>query len=184
MGGYNFKFRITKLDRFNYPMLKNRLIDFYLHTFTNGEFAQYIDYQTAEKTIDDIMENGFGNIVLYDDKPIAFTLATTLLNDKEFSSEEINNIELEDTIYIAEVVVHSDFRKKGIATALIENLLERVDNNYTGVTIRVWEKNTPALKLYKKLGFRQIATISQTKKISPTEEFQMKKIYLYKLLNS
>lgn len=180
----NSIFRITRLDRFNYPMLRSRLIDLYLTTFTKGKYAQYIETQTAGATIDYLIENGFGNIVINDDQPVAFALATSLFNDKEFPSGEIDNIKLENTVYIAEVVVHSDFRRMGLATALIKNLIERVGNDYTGVVIRVWEKNRPALKLYQKLGFNQIAEISQSKMSSPTEEFKMKKIYLYKKLTS
>ncbi|MDD4778095.1 MAG: N-acetyltransferase [Fermentimonas sp.] len=180
----NSKFRITRLDRYNYPMLKRRLIDLYIFTFTKGEYAQYIDNQTSESTVDYLIQNGFGNVVLDNDQPVAFALATSLLYDKEFPAGKIEDIKLENTVYIAEVIVHNDFRRIGLATALIENLLKRVVGDYTGAAIRVWKKNKPALKLYQKLGFKQIAEISQTKMSSPTEEFQMKKIYLYKKLTS
>jgi ribosomal protein S18 acetylase RimI-like enzyme len=184
MDDSNHKFRIARLDRFSYPMLRSKLIDLYLFSFTTGEYAQYIDSHTAEKTIDVLFENGFGNVVLDNDQPIAFALATSLLYDKEFPLAEIKNIQAENTIYIAEVIVHIDFRRKGLATALIDNLLERIDSNYTGVVIRVWEKNIPAISLYQKLGFDPIANISQNKMSSPTEAFQMKKIYLYKTIRS
>lgn len=176
------KFIISKLDRFNYPMLKSRLIDLYLQTFTKGEYAQYIDIQTAGDTLDYLIENGYGNIVMHDEQPIAFALATALLYDKEFPIEEIKNIKPESTIYIAEVLVHIDFRRKGLACALIESLLDR--DNYTGATIRVWDKNRPAIELYKKLGFNKIAEISQSKMSSPEVEFQMNKIYMYKKLTA
>ena len=180
----NLEFRIARIDRFNYLALKSKLIDLYIDTFTKGEYSQHIDFKTAESTIDELIENGFGNIVLYDTQPIAFALATKLLNDKEFPLNDINNIQVDNAIYIAEVVVNNNFRRKGLATALINSLLYIEDNNYTGAVIRVWENNVPALKLYKKLGFKHIADIIQNKKSSPFDEFQMRKIYLYKKLTS
>jgi hypothetical protein len=74
----NFKFRILSLDRFNYPMLKSRLIDLYLTAFTQGEYAQYIDKADAEETVEFLIENGFGYIAIYNEEIVAFTLATTL----------------------------------------------------------------------------------------------------------
>ena len=77
----------------------------------------------------------------------------------------------------------SDFRRNGLATALIDRLIGLEKYKYSGAVIRVWEKNRPALSLYQKLGFSRVAEISQTKMSSPTEEFQMRKIYLYKNFN-
>jgi ribosomal protein S18 acetylase RimI-like enzyme len=179
----NFKFRILSLDRFNYPMLKSRLIDLYLTAFTQGEYAQYIDKADAEETVEFLIENGFGDIAIYNEEIVAFTLATTLSFDKEFPIGVLDNVKHDNIVYIAEVIVNSDFRRNGLATALIDRLIGLEKYKYSGAVIRVWEKNRPALSLYQKLGFSRVAEISQTKMSSPTEEFQMRKIYLYKNFN-
>jgi ribosomal protein S18 acetylase RimI-like enzyme len=52
---------------------------------------------------------------------------------------------------------------------------------YTDAVIRVWDKNTGALNLYKKQGFSEIAEIIQEKiQQDGMTVFQMNKIYLHK----
>ena len=50
--------------------------------------------------------------------------------------------------------------------------------------IRVWEENRTACNLYKKLGFRPIAAITQTKRRPSGEPFEMRKLYFLMVLQT
>ena len=55
------------------------------------------------------------------------------------------------------VAVHPDFRRKGIAEALIEELVETLKRKDSHcLTLEVRASNGPAIALYEKLGFAQV----------------------------
>jgi len=54
--------RIFGLDEYNYPKFRGKIIDLYLHAFTTGEYAQYIEPEVAESTIDELVRRGFGKM--------------------------------------------------------------------------------------------------------------------------
>lgn len=56
-------------------------------------------------------------------------------------------------IEICKIAVLPKFRKKGIATELLEKMLS---DNYSKVFLEVRKSNIPAINLYKKLGFKEI----------------------------
>lgn len=58
-------------------------------------------------------------------------------------------------VYITNVAVFRDFRRKGIAGRLIDILLKTVqDENAEFVTLEVRKSNTSAISLYRKKGFQ------------------------------
>lgn len=173
--------RVFGLDQFNYPKFRGEIIDLYLNAFTTGEYAQYIPMETAESTLDESFRTGFGNMAFVDERLAGVLIALPLLHDKEFSKEKCPEIPIEKAVYIAEVMVHTNYRGKGIASQLIENLLEQASDVYVYAVIRVWDENKPALSLYEKIGFKPSgAEIVQTKMRNEDETFEMKKIYLVK----
>jgi ribosomal protein S18 acetylase RimI-like enzyme len=52
--------------------------------------------------------------------------------------------------FITWLFVHPDSRRKGVATAMVRQLLDQLDGT---VTLNVVKGNTPALTLYQSLGF-------------------------------
>lgn len=59
-----------------------------------------------------------------------------------------------DEGYIFNVAVRENFRKKGVATALINELVTfGKKNNFSFITLEVRESNEPAKSLYSKFGF-------------------------------
>ncbi len=55
------------------------------------------------------------------------------------------------------VAVHPDFRRRGVAQDLIVNLVEALKAQHSHcLTLEVRASNTPAIKLYEKLGFSQV----------------------------
>ena len=60
-----------------------------------------------------------------------------------------------DTVWhIMNVAVDPAHRRSGIATALIEGLLERIDDDAARYTLEVRESNVGAISLYERYGFR------------------------------
>lgn len=57
------------------------------------------------------------------------------------------------SIHIWDLVVHSEFRGKGIGTNLMKFTEEIAKNKYQYLTLAVLENNTRALRLYQKLGY-------------------------------
>ena len=55
------------------------------------------------------------------------------------------------------VAVHADYRRRGIAEALISSLMERLWSlGSHSLTLEVRASNAPAVALYEKLGFAQV----------------------------
>ena len=57
---------------------------------------------------------------------------------------------------IENVVTNSNYRKKGIATSLMEYIFAL--NMYERYILEVLDTNENAIKLYKKLGFKEVGT--------------------------
>lgn len=59
--------------------------------------------------------------------------------------------------HITNIAVHPDYRRKSIATTLINHFINYAkENNFEFVTLEVRESNTPAIECYKKLGFQEV----------------------------
>ena len=62
-----------------------------------------------------------------------------------------------DEGYISNVAVAKDFRRQGIADALIDELTRRAEKlSLAFMTLEVRESNAPAIALYKKHGFTEV----------------------------
>ena len=60
-----------------------------------------------------------------------------------------------DTVWhIMNVAVDPDHRREGIATAMITDLLRRIDGDDARFTLEVRASNTGAIELYERFGFR------------------------------
>ncbi len=60
-----------------------------------------------------------------------------------------------DTVWhIMNVAVDPDHRRKGIATALLADLLRRIDSRTARFTLEVRASNLAAIELYERFGFR------------------------------
>ena len=64
---------------------------------------------------------------------------------------------------LLKIAVHPEHRRKGIATDLINKLVEMLrDRQIAQVEVIVLETCEPAISLYKKIGFKVVSTIPQT----------------------
>ncbi len=60
---------------------------------------------------------------------------------------------------IANIAVNPEYRRRGIASMLIEHIIRYCSkNNISKLKLEVRESNAPALKLYEKFGFFQVGT--------------------------
>jgi ribosomal protein S18 acetylase RimI-like enzyme len=57
--------------------------------------------------------------------------------------------------YVKRVIVHPDFRGRGLAKQLMQHIISFATSTYQlkAIDLHVWEKNYPAIRLYEELGF-------------------------------
>jgi ribosomal protein S18 acetylase RimI-like enzyme len=57
--------------------------------------------------------------------------------------------------YVKRVVVHPDFRGRGLARQLMQHIIDFAHNEQKldAIDLHVWEDNLPAIRLYEALGF-------------------------------
>ncbi|MHA1754317.1 MAG: GNAT family N-acetyltransferase [Candidatus Odinarchaeia archaeon] len=125
----------------------------YSHVYTNyikfnGEIAGLIHAYPGDTPLKNYLFTGliaFRNIDLNLIKNIRSLLSTL----KELGPEDKNNY------YIAFVSIYPKYRRMKLATNLIQHIEKQAyDHNYNRLILEVEKDNTPAINLYRKLGFR------------------------------
>jgi len=157
----------------------------YTEAFSGGISQQWIDNEELDNYIRKLLSTGYALIILENNIIIGAILSCPLTFDTLLPEKISRKYPSESSIYIAEMMVSENFRGQGIGKKLLTEFMKTVDKTlFTDAYIRVWDKNIPALTLYEKTGFKQIATIEQVKtKADGTEKFVMNKIYLHQKLN-
>jgi ribosomal protein S18 acetylase RimI-like enzyme len=59
------------------------------------------------------------------------------------------------TLHICRMMVHPDYFRRGIASSLI-NFVSDLEDDVVKMTVTTGTKNTPAINLYKRHGFKEI----------------------------
>lgn len=175
---------IVDLDSVNYLKYRSKLIELYTLSFTEGEHAQHIPIEEIEKSLDDRMKIGLGLMAIQKSNVVGVVLWFSLENDSDFPFDKHKDINPAKTIYITDLMIDAQYRGQGVAQELLQHLLKTSQvKHYDDAVIRVWDKNIPAVSLYKKLGFKEIDIIFQTKLMKDTKEpFEMRKMYMHKKL--
>lgn len=184
MGGFKNSVGFVKLNRYNFHKFKRDLVGLYIHSFSTGDYSQYTDSEVAGTILDNYFNSGCGIAAFVDDDLAGLIVAVSFSLDSEFPEDISFFSDRDKSLYIAEVMVHNDYRGNGLATMLVEKILSDAAKIFDDAVIRVWDKNLPALNLYIKLGFKNIASIKQEKLSLDGESFEMNKIYLHKKLTS
>lgn len=66
--------------------------------------------------------------------------------------------ELTDVVDIIDIIVAEKYRKKNIASCLLDYMFSEMKETVELVTLEVRENNTPAINLYEKFGFSIVNT--------------------------
>ncbi len=174
-----------KIVNCNNDIYKKQIVDLYVEVFSTGISEQYIDLAKLELYVEKLVENQFSYITVNDDNVIAAILSCELKYDECLPTTIRQNYTIENSLYIAELIVKNEFQGQGIGSELIDKVLSTIQKStYTDVFIRVWKENKGAIKLYEKKGFLEVATVEQIKlKPDGKENFTMEKIYLHKKNN-
>ena len=122
-------------------MLKELFID-NINYFTEIE-EKFPNVYNDGSILFEYKNNPFMKIVVYliDDKVVGF----------------INYYEIYDRIEIANFNVLDYFQNNGIGTKLINYVINKYKEKYKNITLEVRKDNEKAIKLYKKVGFKEKA---------------------------
>lgn len=93
-------------------------------------------------SINEMLEDQVSKVYVYemDDKIVGFIIAT----------------DLTETCDILSLIVDPEYRKRKIATNLIDYLISELDENLKLITLEVRANNTVAIHLYDKFGFEVV----------------------------
>lgn len=155
----------------------------YMHAFGTGEARQYMTKAFVAYHLHHLLQ--IGNAILYveKEKVVGCIIYHPLLSDKEFPVKEFNDSFIKNSMYVAELMVHSSSRGKGIASLMLDMVADlAIRQYYKHLVLRAWDQNKSAFALYIKCGFKKIAIICQEKKDFTGHIFIMNKLYMSKQL--
>lgn len=108
------------------------------------ELGEYFG-DSFKKTNDlkEIYKNKYTKILVYEEKEkiLGFIMYT----------------ELEDSVDIISIIVDEQFRKKKVASCLIDYMISDLNNTVKLITLEVRKSNIPAINLYQKFGFEIVS---------------------------
>lgn len=176
--------KYQQIPGINFEKIQDQLLSLYIESFSDGDAFQYHDADKTVHYLMNLVHNGHIHVANYQNEIIGAIIACALSNDESLPQSIKNNFQVEQSVYIAELMVSQQHRRKGIGKQLITEFLNNnVINNYTDVFIRVWIENKVAIALYKQFGFIPVAEITQSKLIADkSETHQYHKIYMHKKL--
>lgn len=163
-----------------YQQYKQELLNIYSEAFSEGISAQYVSEKQTLQYFDKIFKSGYGIFAIDGGKLLGAILIVPLSFDKELPPYIAQNFPVENSLYVAEMMVEKNNRGKGIGKKMMQYFMENIERKkYEFVFIRVLKENIAATMLYKKTGFEQCAEIAQLKtKPNGKNKFLMNKIYL------
>lgn len=167
---------ITVLNDAGFCHYREKLAHLYYKAFTTGPYAQYLSNSEVTDRMTMLNIYGDGLIAEWDTRLAGFLFWHDLQHDSKFPHVKMDQNATYG--YIAEVVVDVAYRGKGIATRMIEFAIDEMRSEYDWVVIRVWSENEPALRLYRKLNFNEVASIEQIKRDIEHKPLEMGSLYL------
>lgn len=124
---------ITKMELYDLEQISDRLKEEFDDFWTVNTLKQEIENKTGL--------NSYYIVAKQNSEIVGFAGAINII----------------DEINIMNIVVRKDKRKLGIGSALLENIFEIAKKlQAKTITLEVNEKNTCAINLYKKYGFKQV----------------------------
>ena len=121
-----------------------------IQTMTNAHVAQIAGLEKlcfsdpwSEKSVASELDNGLSLwlVALEGETVAGYVGSQTVLDETDMMN----------------IAVHPDFRRRGIAQALVESLVKQLRQRGSRcLTLEVRASNSPAIALYEKLGFQKI----------------------------
>ena len=138
-----------------------------LYDAVNDHLERHVNYAGWKKGVYPVREDAeraVGNGTLFaavEDGRIVGTFI--LLNRPEAGYAQAdwgNELDYSEIFVLHTFAVHPRYLRTGIGKTLLEYILKyAADMNMKAVRLDVYEKNTPAIRLYEKLGFEYIDTV-------------------------
>ena len=132
-------------------------LDFKIRKMNEGDIAQVVLLE--KKALTPFFANSKSKAVL-SDNPFARLKVATIQNEKgnEIVIGFIHYWITFDSATIAQIAVQSEFKRQGIANALLKVMNEECSfNNVRSITLEVKVDNIPAISLYEKDGFKKVS---------------------------
>lgn len=138
-----------------------------LYDDLNDYLASGINYPGWKKGLYPIRQdatNGIEKGELYVARQSDKIIGSIILNHKaETGYHKVNwmiDADYSDILVVHTLVVHPLYLKNGIGKKLMEFAIELAKNEHMkSIRLDVYEKNTPAIKLYESCGFLYVATV-------------------------
>lgn len=160
---------------------KNQIIKLYFEIYSTGDSSQKVNNDELNTLLTQSYDYGNVLVDVVQSEVQAVLLSFPLKYDNLFSLETQVGF-LNESIYVAEVMVKEPYRRLGKAKNLLNKHFEICAPKYHYSVIRVWAENYNALNLYEKLNYHPMGFIEQGKIKPDGTEFTMKKNYLCKIL--
>lgn len=138
-----------------------------LYNDLNDHLAKGVNYPGWLKDVYPIRQNAIDGIAdsnLYVARHNEKIVGSIILNHEPesayYNSKWAFESDYLDIFVIHTFVVHPDFLKCGVGKTLIDFSVEHsVKSQVKSIRLDVYEKNTPAIKLYEKCGFKYVDTV-------------------------
>lgn len=138
-----------------------------LYNDLNDYLASNINYPGWLKGIYPIREDAVSGIeqgnlyVIRDENCIAGSLILNHIPESGYSNADWGiDLDYKDIIIVHTLAVHPEYLKKGVGKKLLEFIIKYSGElNIKAIRLDVFEKNIPAISLYKKYGFQYITTM-------------------------
>lgn len=170
------------ISKTNSSHCKESLMLLYTEAFGEGQSAQHIDPVQLSRYFDALLAQGYALLATEGQTLCGALLACPLTFDSELPSALAQTFRPAQCLYLAEMMVSKNARGQGLGQLLMDAFEQTADRScFTDAFIRVWDQNTPALRLYLKNGYCSVGSLEQQKtKPDGKTLFSMNKLYLHK----
>lgn len=139
----------------------NKIVDMYAaavrHMNNQGLYQWDHSYPNKEILLSDIDKQCL--FVIEENDQILGAIVLNEAQDKEW--DEVDwTLKNDPSLNVHRLVVHPDFQGKGVAKKIIASSEEfAADNGYKQIRLDTYSKNTGAMKLYTKIGYKEVGTV-------------------------
>lgn len=175
---------IRTIQSKEYKEFQETLAALYIDAFSGGQSFQYHEKKETQNYLLSIFKVGYGIFAFENNTLVGAILLAPLSFDGLLPDDILKGFDLNQSIYVTEMMVEKTKQGRGIGKKLLLHFLENVDKKtYTDAFIRVWLENKAAIRLYKKVGFETCASVVQPKLLADKSGmFDFEKIYLHQKL--